>query len=128
MDADITTISSRESYQDWKNFLLGGHGDPTFNKFYQTSRLQQPLAGYYRQFSSPPFAWITDLVLYGVICSISDMKAVSQLVNVQTIQIWNNIRTEEAFMDDNILEAWCYSAVSDGAFSQLMLLCIDEFP
>lgn len=121
-------IRSHESFQIWKNFVLSGHGDPTFMRYILHGRLYQSLVEYYRDFSSPTFAWMTDLILYGVNCSISDLKAVSQLANIQTLQIWNNIRGVENMIHDNVLEAWSHKAANDGAFSRLMLLYIDEAP
>ena len=116
-----------ESFHVWKIFVEAGFGDRTFrHHLFPSGSPPRPLHEMYGAISSPNFAWVVDLALVDVRCSLSTLRHLASVTNLTSLQVRFSDSRKSVIFSDSVVQSWSNSATLEGAFARLELLLINN--
>lgn len=117
-----------ESFHVWKTFINAGFRERTFRHHLHVSGEVRQRTELFGHLSSHDFAWVVNLTLNDVDMSASELREVSRVRNLQSLQVHYNSRRASNTLDDRIVQVWSQRSATDGSFSRLETLAITNAP
>lgn len=117
-----------ESFHVWKAFINAGFRERTFRHHLSASRGRRSVTNFFDSLVSHDFAWVVNLTVGDMDMSVSDLREVSRVRNLRTLQVHYERRCQSNILDDRIVQVWSQRAASGQSFSRLETLAITNAP